>query len=176
LLEDYKLSAPAGALTLSTAHLNHADELWSQFISSDASQILFDPEYYCAQMPGRQPPPTPLDHFRRDGVEMRLNPHPLFDTKFYLQTYPDVAAAGVNPLAHFFRYAYKPNPLFDCDSYRYMYLALVEENPLVHYIREGDVVGNRPHLYFSPTIDHSMVRAFHGGRRRWPTTLSRAKR
>ena len=31
-------------------------------------------------------------------------PGPLFDTKWYLEANPDVAAAGVNPLLHFLRH------------------------------------------------------------------------
>ena len=41
----------------------------------------------------------------------------LFDSEYYLSAYPDIAAAGVNPLDHFFYYGYKegrrPNSYFD---------------------------------------------------------------
>ena len=41
----------------------------------------------------------------------------LFDAEFYLASYPDIAAAGVDPFDHFFQYGFQegrcPNPYFD---------------------------------------------------------------
>lgn len=46
----------------------------------------------------------------------------LFDADFYLNHYPDVRAAGMNPLIHYLRHGAaedrKPNPLFDPAYYR----------------------------------------------------------
>ena len=33
-----------------------------------------------------------------------MKPHPLFDTDWYLQQNPDVAAAGMNPLLHYMQH------------------------------------------------------------------------
>jgi hypothetical protein len=38
------------------------------------------------------------------GFRNGCNPSPLFDTDYYLGTYPDVAAAGVNPLIHYLKW------------------------------------------------------------------------
>src|ERR1039457_7665195 len=52
----------------------------------------------------------------------RVNPRELFDTKYYLSTYHDVADDGIDPLFHFLRYGVKecrnPHPLFDTGYYR----------------------------------------------------------
>ncbi|MDQ3349114.1 MAG: glycosyltransferase, partial [Acidobacteriota bacterium] len=42
-----------------------------------------------------------LVHFIERGAIEGLNPSPLFDTSYYLRENPDVAALGLNPLAHY---------------------------------------------------------------------------
>src|SRR5262249_51215531 len=60
-----------------------------------------------------RPPPAvnPLAHSPRNGAAERRDPHPLFETAFYLEQKPHVVALGVNPLAHFL--AEGPTPAFD---------------------------------------------------------------
>lgn len=88
-------------------------------------------------------------------AEMRLVAKAgLFDAAWYLRQYPDVAAAGVDPLRHFLNIGWRehrnPNPLFDT---RY-YLATYDDvkragvNPLVHYLRRGAREGRNPHPLF----------------------------
>ena len=40
-------------------------------------------------------------HYLRQGANEGRDPHPLFDTDWYLERYPEVRGAGVNPLQHF---------------------------------------------------------------------------
>src|SRR5450631_2868134 len=66
----------------------------------------------------------------------------LFDDKFYLKTYPDVAAAGIDPLLHYLLHGASegrwPNPSFDPVFYATQALTLQHgENPLLHYIATG---------------------------------------
>ena len=42
-----------------------------------------------------------LQHYLTVGWKKGFKPHPKFDPKFYLGTYPDVAEAGIEPLTHF---------------------------------------------------------------------------
>ncbi|GAB6845922.1 hypothetical protein HNR00_003016 [Methylorubrum rhodinum] len=59
----------------------------------------FDTAFY-----RRQSGPTRLDpvrHYLREGAAKGLDPSPAFSTALYLARYPDVVAAGVNPLVHF---------------------------------------------------------------------------
>jgi O-antigen biosynthesis protein len=79
----------------------------------------------------------------------------LFDAKWYLRRYPDVAAAGIDPLVHYVRSGAKegrnPNPVFDGTWYldRYPDVAAAGANPLVHYIQHGSNEGRDPHPLFS---------------------------
>ncbi len=77
----------------------------------------------------------------------------LFDAAFYLRKYPDVAAAGVDPLRHYLRYGAaegrKPHPLFDPDYYlRRNPQALGGGNPVVHFLEKGGRSGMSPHPLF----------------------------
>jgi len=79
----------------------------------------------------------------------------LFDTAYYLQGNPDVAAAGMNPLRHFcasgWRELRKPCRDFDVWWYWACHLDPAREalNPLVHYIVMGRAAGlqSRPSAY-----------------------------
>jgi glycosyltransferase involved in cell wall biosynthesis len=44
---------------------------------------------------------TPVAHYVLVGVGEGRNPHPLFNTAWYLSRNPDVVASGTNPLLHF---------------------------------------------------------------------------
>ncbi len=77
----------------------------------------------------------------------------LFDGAFYLRKYPDLAAAGVNPLRHYLRYGAaegrKPHPLFDPDYYlRRNPDARGRGNALVHFLEKGGKNGLSPHPLF----------------------------
>jgi glycosyltransferase involved in cell wall biosynthesis/peptidoglycan/xylan/chitin deacetylase (PgdA/CDA1 family) len=62
---------------------------------------------------------NPLAHYISAGAAEALDPHPLFDTAWYLACNPDVAATGINPLAHFLTIGAgqgrAPHPTFDAD-------------------------------------------------------------
>lgn len=81
----------------------------------------------------------PIEHFVRHGNQMRINPHPLFDTDFYLEANPDVRADGINALVHFLEHGWRegrdPHPLFDI---RRVGSQIRESgNPLLVYIASG---------------------------------------
>ncbi len=84
---------------------------------------LFDPEFYLlqARVRGRTLSETPILHYVRNGGPAGLDPHPLFDCRFYVETYPDIAAAGYEPLRHFIEFGadegLDPNPLFSVKHY-----------------------------------------------------------
>src|SRR5207253_3258090 len=90
----------------------------------------------------------------RDGARERRQPHPLFDTEYYLATNPDVAASGINPLLHYLRYGWKehrrPNIAFDPDWYRAQHAGLpAGTNPFLDFLRRrdaGDQVAGVPTL------------------------------
>jgi glycosyltransferase involved in cell wall biosynthesis len=113
---------------------------------------VFDRDWYLAQNPGAAASTDPLGHYLRAGAAAGLDPHPLFDTTWYLDRYPDIRAAGLNPLAHYLERgsaeSRNPHPLFDS----HWYLAQNPEvraaglNPLVHFLRFG--AGRDPNPLF----------------------------
>ncbi len=62
----------------------------------------FDADFYRKQF-GRDEfvPADLVQHYLTEGVQRGLDPCAWFSTSYYLGHYPDVAAAGVNPFAHF---------------------------------------------------------------------------
>lgn len=73
-----------------------------------------------------------------------------FDPTWYTQTYPDLAAAKINPAEHYIRYGAAegrlPSPLFDGNSYLNRYPDVAESgiNPLIHFIKFGRSEGRSP--------------------------------
>ncbi|WP_424976559.1 glycosyltransferase [Dinoroseobacter sp. S124A] len=71
----------------------------------------------------------------------------LFDALWYRNTYPDVAALGMDPMEHFLwlgaRLLRNPGPKFDAMAYRsdYADVAEADYNPVLHYIRYGQPEG-----------------------------------
>ncbi len=80
-----------------------------------------------------------LDHYLGYGYKQGLDPHPLFDTRWYLDTVPQARVAGTNPLVHFVQHSVRegldPSPYFDTEFY-YGQGNLRESggNALVHYL------------------------------------------
>ncbi|WP_445363362.1 glycoside hydrolase family 99-like domain-containing protein [Microbulbifer sp. ANSA003] len=80
----------------------------------------------------------------------------LFDHDWYLETNPDVAESGVNPLEHYYFNGYKegrtPNYLFDPAWYLSAYPDVLDAGiePLEHYIKSGEAEGRQPSLAFDP--------------------------
>ena len=74
---------------------------------------------------------------------MLLEQSPLFDRDWYVQKYPDVAAAGVDPAWHYFTSGWRegrdPGPLFSTNAYlrRNADVARSGINPLLHFIEHG---------------------------------------
>lgn len=90
-----------------------------------------------------------LAHYLRERRTGRVNPNPDFDSDYYLTLYPDIAAAGIDPFAHFmeigFREDRNPSPDFDTAFYRSRYLRYQPHvNPLLDYQQRRDETGIYP--------------------------------
>jgi glycosyltransferase involved in cell wall biosynthesis/GT2 family glycosyltransferase len=78
----------------------------------------------------------------------------LFDADWYRARYPDVAAAGIEPLTHYLRHGWRerrqPNPLFDTGFYLDSHpdVAAAEIEPLLHFVRSGAAERRHPHPLF----------------------------
>ena len=99
-----------------------------------------------------------IGRLRRRNVSRLLIRTGMFDAEFYLTQYPDVAASGYNPLAHYltvgFREGRKPNPYFDTSYYlsKNPDVAASSVNPLVHYLIDGFREGREPSAEFSGAL------------------------
>jgi hypothetical protein len=91
----------------------------------------------------------------RYGSNEAINPASLiFDPHWYLTQYPDVAAAGLDPVQHFLKSGFaegrNPNPYFDSSWYVAAYpdvaghVAEHGENPFMHYLFYGVREGRKP--------------------------------
>lgn len=84
---------------------------------------------------------------RRKAQLRLLLSSPLFDPDWYLSTYPDVAAAGVDPAIHFLQEGWRegrdPSPLFATAAYLRANNDVARSgiNPLIHFIEFGHFEG-----------------------------------
>jgi FMN phosphatase YigB (HAD superfamily) len=87
---------------------------------------------------------NPILHYVFSGWKMGLNPHPLFDTEFYIKKNIDVSKGSLNPFAHYIRYGYREDrncsPGFSSMEYKSRHPDLQSggEFPFVHYNRVYD--------------------------------------
>ena len=92
-------------------------------------------------------PPKIIDPAK---VYKTLKQSKLFDTKWYLKTYPDVRAFGGDPIEHYMLYGChegrNPSPDFDTNYYitQYPDVRASGMNPLFHYIKYGCHEGRTP--------------------------------
>jgi hypothetical protein len=114
-------------------------------LTSNGETALFDAEWYLRENPDvANSKLNPLVHYLRRGVNEGRAPHPLFDPKFYLKTYPEAAInGGGNPWQHYltqgWKKGYKPNPKFDPSFYLETYPDVAEagSEPLTHFVAAG---------------------------------------
>lgn len=92
---------------------------------------------------------TLLRHFLVLRFSGTVSPLPEFDPVYYLASYPDISAAGVDPFEHFLLWGYRegrnPSAGFDTRYYQRRYLdGAMDENPLLHYRRVRNVLTVHP--------------------------------
>ena len=108
---------------------------------------------------------TLLRHFLDRRLAGTVSPLPEFDAAFYLENYPDIAAAGIDPFEHYLFWGYKegrnPSAKFDTRYYQRRYLdGLPDENPLLHYRQMRNFLKVHPMPSASETGVFADVRAF----------------
>ena len=98
----------------------------------------------------------PVEAWTLQGHAARVGALGLFDAEHYLVSSPDVAASGVDALAHYVEYGWRenraPNFYFDPVWYRARYMADDPDeglDPLLHYERYRHS-GVRPARHFDP--------------------------
>ncbi len=84
----------------------------------------------------------------------------LFDAKWYLASYPDVANSTMSPEKHYYKYGWKegrnPSPLFDGNAYLEENYDVKDagRNPLEHYLVSGQYEGR---CYTGVTLNHTII-------------------
>lgn len=95
---------------------------------------------------------APLRHYLMHGASEGRDPHPLFDTSYYLSQLNGEHPA--NPLFHYLAsdpaLTPSPHPLFDPAAYLAANPDVAESgaNPLEHYVAFGGLEGRQPHARF----------------------------
>ena len=124
-----------------------------EFKSEVEKYSLFDSDYYQSQL--SVPTGDPLKHFFETALQYKLNPHPFFDSSFYLEANPDVEIEGLNPLTHWLKTGAKagfdPHPLFNLTYYRKQEGHEVDPpGSLKHYQQIGWKAELSPHPLIDP--------------------------
>ena len=108
-----------------------------------------------------------IAHYRSNGAAEGMDPHPLFDTRFYLRQCPEALRPGTDPLSHFLQSGWRdgidPHPLFSLACYlqRNPDVAQAGMNPLLHYVTAGQWEGRETSPFFNSAAylrDHPDVR------------------
>jgi len=127
----------AGELAARTAELEQVRQALSDIRNSRAWKLAAPARAVARVL---RPKPAALGH----GSDARLvEESGLFDAAWYLDTYTDVAAAGMDPLDHFLRFGAaegrRPGPRFDPATYLRLNpdVARAGLDPLFHYLRHG---------------------------------------
>jgi GT2 family glycosyltransferase len=100
----------------------------------------------------------PVVHYLALGAPRGVDPHPLFDTSYYLERNRDVAQAGINPLVHYLKSGgvegRDPHPLFDSRFYfdRNRDVAEARKNPLLHFLKWGARENRDPNPWFDTSF------------------------
>jgi len=117
---------------------------------------IFDKEFYQSKYPGSLKSAIfretgeelgSLAHYLKHSFMEGQNPCDFFDNKYYLSTYKDIAANGINPLLHYIQHGWKelrnPSKKFDTAWYWLVHqeAALECPNPLTDYYKRGKLLG-----------------------------------
>ena len=98
---------------------------------------------------------SPLAHFLAEGWSAGAAPNAFFDSSWYLDVYPDVAATGMDPLTHYVEHGESegrwPSRVFDPLWYATRHgVECGGGAALAHFVKEGAAEGLRPSALFDP--------------------------
>lgn len=94
------------------------------------------------------------DFHQRAPLRAAVEATGLFDAEYYLLAYPDIAAAGIDPLNHFVLHGRgegrSPNAWLNVRWYRATHGLADGEDALSHYLEQGEAAGLAPCADFDP--------------------------
>ena len=148
---------------------------WLQFVTNlrmvrpgSGFRRLFDANSYRESYPDvAASGMNPFWHFVVIGAFEGRNPHPLFDTGFYLNQCP--RSGNINALCDYLEHGdeegRRPHPLFDSEYYVRCYpeVRQARMNPLLHYVLHGAAEGRKPHPLFQPDYYLTLCSAARNG-------------
>ncbi len=110
---------------------------------------MFDPSWYRAHYNIKDDSVVALVHYLKEGQAKGLNPNPLFDVEYYSTKYPDVAAAGMQAVDHYYRYGWRehrqPSEDFDPEEYKDTVLqGALDINPVSHALQKRNIEKESP--------------------------------
>jgi hypothetical protein len=114
---------------------------------------LFDKEFYAKQLNGTAPADL-IRHYLTTGARDDLNPHWLFNTRYYREANPSENMQQINPLIHFLvlgnREKRNPHPMFDMRYYLHVNpdVASSGVNPVKHFLAGGWKERRNPNRLF----------------------------
>lgn len=92
------------------------------------------------------------------AMEIRIRRSGLFFSSWYLETYPDVAASGIDPIRHYVRHGARegrdPSPFFQTGFYLSINrdVRSAGSNPLDHYLQFGAAEGRSPNHWIDGRV------------------------
>lgn len=103
------------------------------------------------------PPTRPIASLPPSAAMQIVRDSGLFDFEYYRQKNPDVVAAGVNVVEHYYAQGHRENrnPSTDFETAYYRIIAgpeLGDENPLLHYIIRGRQMGLPTKSFLEDTL------------------------
>jgi GT2 family glycosyltransferase/glycosyltransferase involved in cell wall biosynthesis len=143
---------------------------WEMYMKSSKETMMrivansgfFDAGYYASQVDAELDSiEEAVQHYHEHGWNLGLNPHPLFNTKFYLKNNVDVANCSIDPLFHFVFSGISENrvtsPDFDNNFYTGTYGSQIPVgvSAIQHYVCHGFAHFLQP----LPWLDAVTVRA-----------------
>jgi glycosyltransferase involved in cell wall biosynthesis len=139
---------PADADPLSESTYLHLRQQLAASAKEEATRLDLDWEMVMQPGPDRHTPA------KQAMVLLELG---LFDQDYYLSSYPDIASAGLEPIAHYVNIGdaegRRPNAVFDPDFYRTQFDRGEPGSvtALYHYAVIGEALGLRASGFFSPS-------------------------
>jgi glycosyltransferase involved in cell wall biosynthesis len=130
--------------------------------ANQAPSALFDPAWYRSRYD--VPHGTLLlAHFLERRATGTVSPIAEFDQAYYLETYPDIAKAGIDPFEHYVNFGCKegrnPSATFNTQFYVNRHLnGKLTENPLLHWRKWHDVLTLQTEPPSSDTCVFGLVR------------------
>jgi len=84
---------------------------------------------------------TALSHYLDHLKDPAFSPNPHFNTKYYVEKYPDVMAAGMTPFDHFLHSGVfegrNPSAAFETRFYSQRHNVPLDQNPFAHFLTTG---------------------------------------